>query len=55
MSGTIEYYKDIIECTSCGAENMVRCISTTNESGETFNEIVVGQKCIECDTDLTSF
>jgi predicted RNA-binding Zn-ribbon protein involved in translation (DUF1610 family) len=52
--GTIEYYQDIIECTSCGAENACLCISTT-ESGETFNEIVVGQKCTSCGADLTSF
>ena len=49
MSGTIEYFDDMVECENCGTENHVNCISTTDtKESETFNEVVAGQKCSEC-------
>jgi transcription elongation factor Elf1 len=51
MSGTIDFHDDIIECPNCGTENKVHCISTT-EDGETFNDVVAGQKCKECGEKL---
>jgi hypothetical protein len=56
MSGTIEYFTEIIDCKECGKNNIVNVISEyDNNTNETFNSIVVGQKCCDCKSELTSF